>query len=147
MYCSFIWQSANTAHSSARGATGAAVVNLLRDMFSGSVLFYILSTRAVIYHATSHGVSKSLRIHSMEFKPPATVLFNTDNTAEIWHRWEQQFRIYLEAAELATKPPKTQVAVLLHCAGLEAQDVFTNVVFANIVDDEDANWEHVLKKF
>ena len=75
----------------------------------------------------------------MEFKPPATVSFNTSNTAEIWRRWEQQFRIYFEAAELATKPPKTQVSILLHCAGPEAQDTFTNFVFANTVDDKDAN--------
>ena len=86
-------------------------------------------------------------MHSMEFKPPATVSFNTGNTAEIWRRWEQQFRIYFEAAELVTNPPKTQVAILLHCAGPEAQDIFTNFVFANTVNDKDANWEHVLKKF
>ena len=103
-----------------------------------STLF--LSTRAVTYHATSYGVSKPLRIHSMEFKPPATVSFNiTGKTAEIWLRWVQQFRIYVEAAELATKPPKTQVAILLHCAGPEAQDIFTNFVFANTVDYTDAN--------
>ena len=102
----------------------------------------MLSTRAVINHAISHGVSKSLQTHSMEFKPPATVSFNNGNTAEIW---EQQCRIYFEAAELATKPPKTQVAILLHCAGTEAQDIFTNFVFANTVDDKD--WEYVLKKF
>ena len=76
----------------------------------------------------------------MEFKPPATVSFNTGNTAETWRRWEQQFRIYFEAAELATKPPKTQ-------AGPEAQDIFANFVFANTADDKDTNWEHVLKKF
>ena len=73
--------------------------------------------------------------------------FNTGNTAEFWRRWKQQFRIYFEAAELATKPPKTQVAILLHCAGPEAQDIFTNFAFANTVTDKDANWEHVLKKF
>ena len=100
-----------------------------------------------IYHTTSHGVSKSLRIHSIEFKLPATVSFNTGSTAEIWRRWQQQFQIYFEAAELATQPPKTQVAILLHCAGREAQDIFTHLVFVNTVDDKDTNWEHVLKKF
>ena len=85
-----------------------------------------------IYRTTSYGVSKSLRIHSMEFKSPAMVSFNTGNTVEIWRRWEQQFRIYFEAAELATEPPKTQVAILLHCVGPEALDIFTNFFFANI---------------
>ena len=104
-----------------------------------------LSTHAVIYHATSRGVSKSLRIHSMEFKPPATVSFNTGNTADIWRRWEQQFRIYFEAAELATKPPKTQVAILLQCVGLVAQTYLQTLSLQTPLTMK--NWEHVLKKF
>ena len=82
-------------------------------------------------------------------KPPATVSFTTGNTAEQWRRWEQQFRFYFAAAELSKKTAKTQsqVAVLLHCAGPEAQDIYTNFVFANTDDDKDSNWEHVLKKF
>ena len=81
------------------------------------------------------------------FKPPATVSFTTGNSAEQWRRWEQQFRFYFAAAELSKNTAKTQVAILLHCAGPEAQDIYTNFVFANTDDDKDPNWEHVLKKF
>ena len=61
------------------------------------------------------------------FKPPATVSFTTGNTAEHWRHWEQQFRFYFAEAELSKKTAKTQVAILLHCAGPEAQDIYTNL--------------------
>ena len=94
-----------------------------------------------------HGVNAE-RSHSMEaFRPPAAVSFTTGNTAEQWRRWEKQFAFYFAAAELSKKPQKTQVAILLHCAGPEAQDIYSNFVFANNDDDRDTNWEHVLTKF
>ena len=55
--------------------------------------------------------------------------------------------VFFAAAELSKKTTKTQVSILLHCAGPEAQDIYTNFVFANTDDDKDSNWEHVLKKF
>ena len=81
------------------------------------------------------------------FRPPAAVSFTTGNTAEQWRRWEKQFAFYFAAAELNKKPQKTQVAILHNCAGPEAQDIYSNFVFANNDDDRDTNWEHVLKKF
>ena len=73
--------------------------------------------------------------------------FTTGNTAEQWRRWEKQFAFYFAAAELNKKATKTQVAILLHGAGPEPQDIYSNFVFANNDDDRDTNWEHVLKKF
>ena len=81
------------------------------------------------------------------FRPPPAVSFTTGNTAEQWRRWEKQFAFYFAAAELNKKATKTQVAILLHCAGPEAQDSYSNFVFANNYDDRDTDWEHVLKKF
>ena len=102
----------------------------------------------VTYNTILHGVNAE-RSHSMEaFRPPAAVSFTTGNTAEQWRRWEKQFAFYFAAAELSKKPKKTQVAILLHCAGPEAQDIYSNFVFANNDDDSlDTNWEHVLTKF
>ena len=54
---------------------------------------------------------------------------------------------YFAAAELNKTATKTRVAILLHCAGAEAQDIYSNFVFANNDHDRDTNWEYVLKKF
>lgn len=81
------------------------------------------------------------------FKPPPAVSFTTSNTADVWRKWEQQFRFFHEAAELSKKSAKTQVAILLHCAGQEAQDIHKSFEFAGTDQDSGENWEHVLKKF
>ncbi|XP_078495460.1 LOW QUALITY PROTEIN: uncharacterized protein LOC144750542 [Ciona intestinalis] len=51
------------------------------------------------------------------------------------------------AAQLDSKPGKTQVAILLHCAGPEAQDIFANFQFSNTDDDKSDNIENVITKF
>ena len=81
------------------------------------------------------------------FRPTSAVSFATGNTAGQCHRWEKQSAFYFAAAELNKKATQTQVAILLHCAGPEAQDIYPNFVFANNDDDRDTNWGHVLKKF
>ena len=81
----------------------------------------------------------------MEFKPPSSVSFTTGNVAENWRRWQQQFEIFYLAAELSTKAPATQVAILLHCAGPEAQDVHRNFTFSALEDKD--SYKEVLKKF
>ena len=94
-----------------------------------------------------HGVN-ALRCHSMEaFQPPAAVSFTTGNTAEQWRRWAKQFAFYFAAAEVNKIATKTQVAILLHCSGPEAHDIYSNFVFANNDGDRDKKLEHVLKKF
>jgi len=80
------------------------------------------------------------------FKTPENVRLSGSNVAESWRKWEQQFRIYYTAAELSKKTKPTQVAILLHCAGPEAQDIHKTFVFdgENSKADE---YEHVLAKF
>ena len=55
--------------------------------------------------------------------------------SEQWRSWEKQFAFYFAAAELNKKAAKTQVSISLYCAGPEAQDIYSNFVFAN--DDDD----------
>ena len=55
--------------------------------------------------------------------------------------------ILLRSRRAEQEAKKNQVAILLHCAGPEAQDIYSNFVFANNDDDRDTNWEHVLTKF
>ena len=68
---------------------------------------------------------------SMEiFKSPPSLSFTSGNLAEQWRRWKQQFGVYYTATELVKKEARTRVAILLHCAGPEAQDIHSNFVFS-----------------
>ena len=81
------------------------------------------------------------------FKQPPSNSFTSGNLAEQWRRWEQQFRVYYTAAELVKKEAKTRVAILLHCAGPEAQDIHSNFVFSDTDGDRASDYNSVLKKF
>ena len=85
-------------------------------------------------------------LFSMEmFKPPAPAnLASGNNLSEGWRRWELQFETYFNAAELSKKEKKTQVAILLHTCGPEAQDIFRNFEWADGESKED--YKTVLKK-
>ena len=56
-------------------------------------------------------------------KPPMQMSFITSNVVENGTRFERQFRVYYAACELQLKSKVTQVVILLHTAGAEAQDV------------------------
>ena len=71
--------------------------------------------------------------------------FNAENQAEKWRRWEKSSEIYYAAAELASKTVITQVAILLHCAGEAARDIFDDFDLA--LDSEDTTCDVVLAKF
>ena len=81
------------------------------------------------------------------FKPPPNLSFTSGNLAEQWRKWEQQFRVYYTAAELVKKEAKTRVAILLHYAGPEAQDIHSNFVFSDTEGDRANDYNSVLKKF
>ena len=63
------------------------------------------------------------------FKPPSSIAFDACNLDEARRSWEQQFRTFYTACELNKKPNAVQVAILLHTAGLEAQEVFNQFEF------------------
>ena len=68
-------------------------------------------------------------------RPPSHMKFE-GNVADNWRRWEQQFTVYMRAAEVSQKPPATQVAIILHCAGPEALEVYNTFPFDG---EEDRN--------
>ena len=70
---------------------------------------------------TSHGVRSGSIMNIL--KPPEAVNLTTGNVAENCSGWEQQFLTYFTACELSEKPKPTQVAVLLHTAGPDAQKI------------------------
>ena len=78
-------------------------------------------------------------------KAPESMQFNASNAAELWRRWERQFRVYFDAAELSKKLKATQVAILLHTCGPEGQDIYQTFTWGEEEDKNDINL--VLKKF
>ena len=80
-----------------------------------------------------------------EFRPPKEMSFSSPNTTEAWRKWELAFKTYYKAAGLSKKEEITQVAILLHSAGMEAQEIFSNFVF-NAEESKD-KVDDVLAKF
>ena len=78
-------------------------------------------------------------------KPPGHMDFSASNLDEAWRRWEQQFKTYFLACEIGKKDPDVQVAILLHAAGAEAQEIHSQFKFETGEDPK--SWELVLKKF
>ena len=78
------------------------------------------------------------------FKPPNAL--NLDgNLKENWKRWRQRFELYLKASGAVSKEEEIQVAILLHCVGEEALEVFNTFVFAN--DEDSKKLDPVLQAF
>ena len=76
--------------------------------------------------------------------PPVRMNFSGGAIAQNWSRWEREFRTFFAACELGQKPNETQVAILLHTAGPEAQEINQTFVYAN--DDEKKDYNAVLGK-
>ena len=96
--------------------------------------------KAKYYMVSNETKSCTYAVKMTKFRPPKEICFSTPNTAELWRKWELAFKTYYAAAKLSKKDGKTQVAILLHCAGMEAQEIFSNFVFrgeesADKVDD------------
>ena len=81
------------------------------------------------------------------FKPPPNLSFTSCNLAEQWRRSKQLLRVYYTAAELVKKEVKTRVAILLHCAAQEAQDIHSNFVFSETDGDRASDYKSVLKEY
>lgn len=83
----------------------------------------------------------------MEFRTPQCFTFtNADvNLSVRWKQWQKEFEIYFAAAELNKKSPETQVAILLHVAGSEAQQVHETFTFGE--EEDENNYKVVLEKF
>ena len=54
---------------------------------------------------------------------------STVNISKAWRKWELAFRTYHATSELNRKEAATQIAIQLHCAGKEAQEIFSNFTF------------------
>ena len=57
-------------------------------------------------------------------------MFDGPDVAQRWSKWRKAFETYYIAAEVSSKSPEVQVAILLHSAGTEAQEIHSQFVFA-----------------
>ena len=79
------------------------------------------------------------------FRLPPPLKMSEDNLADNFRKWRRQLEVYMEVSSTVNKPSKTRTAVILHCAGPEALEVFDQLEFENEEDKEKP--ETVLEKF
>ena len=83
----------------------------------------------------------------LSLKPAKAMNFNAKSLADNWKKFERNFRVYYDAAEIQKKKGSTQVAILLHCAGEGASDRFEKFEFSDSGQDKRDTIEAVLEKF
>ena len=71
------------------------------------------------------------------FRAPEPFVFDGPDVAQRWSRWRKAFETYFTAAEIVKKSAEVQVAILLHSAGTEAQEIFSQFTFENENDKKD----------
>ena len=79
------------------------------------------------------------------FKPPPYLALDATNHSENWHRWSQQFELFLKVSGQASGVESQKVAILLHCAGVEAIEVCNTFVFDPASDSKVLS--EVIKQF
>ena len=79
------------------------------------------------------------------FKPPDAFNFNGTDVAQRWAKWRKSFETYFTAAEVEKKPANVQIAILLHTAGAEAQEIHSQFTFSE--DENKDDFKTVLDKF
>ena len=71
-----------------------------------------------------------------QFRLPPALDLNDDNLAETFRLWRRQVEFYLIASGGADKPAATQTAIILHCAGVQVQEVYEHFVFTEAGDKD-----------
>ena len=69
-----------------------------------------------------------------QFRLPPALDLTDANLAETFRLSQRQVHFYLRTSGASEKPKATQTAIILHCAGVQVQEVYEHFVFA---DDED----------
>ena len=79
------------------------------------------------------------------FRVPDPFNFNGADVAQRWVKWRKTFETYFTAAEVSKKAPNVQIAILLHTAGGEAQEIHSQFIFTEQENKDDI--KTVLDKF
>ena len=72
-----------------------------------------------------------------QFRLPPALDLTDANIAETFRSWRRQVDFYLRASGASEKPKATQTAIILHCAGVQVQEVYEHFVFADDADKDD----------
>ena len=72
-----------------------------------------------------------------QFRLPPALDLTDANLAEAFRSWRRQVDFYLRASGASEKPKATQTAIILHCAGVQVQEVYEHFVFADDADKDD----------
>jgi hypothetical protein len=70
--------------------------------------------------------------------PPMLDLAGDANLEKTFRSWRRQIELYLRASGATDKDKSTQTAIILHCAGVQVQEVYEQFVFGDD-DKEDPN--------
>ena len=77
--------------------------------------------------------------------PPPPIEWNSSSPSDTWKTWEQMWRNYLIISGLDTKEPKFLSALLLHCIGPKALQLYNSMQFRADQDRQDP--ELILQKY
>ena len=78
------------------------------------------------------------------FLLPPKLDLTDGNPADGFRKWKRQLEVYLEASRTTNKPKQRHTAIILHCAGRQALEVYDRVQFDREKDKQDP--EKVLEK-
>ena len=68
--------------------------------------------------------------------PPALDLTDA-NLEETLRSWRRQVDFFLKASGASEKPKAMKTAIILHCMGVQVQEVYKHFVFADDADKDD----------
>ena len=72
-----------------------------------------------------------------QFRRPPPLDLTDANITETFRSWRRQVDFYLKAPGASEKPKATKTAIILHCAGVQVQEVYEHFVFADDADKDD----------
>ena len=86
-------------------------------------------------------------------QPPPSLNLTHGNISENFRRWEQQVQLYIKSIGYGNKPKDEQAALLLHCVGEDAIEVYNTFEWpeieatgSSVVQPKD-DTKDILKKF
>ncbi|KAJ8396758.1 hypothetical protein AAFF_G00013570 [Aldrovandia affinis] len=82
----------------------------------------------------------------MESLTPPPPLSLSGNLAENWRKWEQRLNLYFVASGLTDKSEERKIAVMLHCVGEDALEIY-NALNIQYADAQAKKMEEVLTAF
>ncbi|KAJ8403683.1 hypothetical protein AAFF_G00350090 [Aldrovandia affinis] len=82
----------------------------------------------------------------MESLTPPPPLSLSGNLAENWRKWEQRLNLYFVASGLTDKSEERKIAVMLHCVGEDALEIY-NALNVQYADAQAKKMEEVLTAF